>query len=156
MYPCALPNTCVISNGFASMGIAVPGAIGAKLVYPNRRVLAACGDGGFLMSAQELETAVRARINFVVLIFEDSSYGVIKWKQLKRYGRAAFVDFRNPDFAALAESFGCRGYRVNAVQELQPMLEDAFRQSVPAVVTCPVDYGENLRLTERLGAWMCP
>ena len=71
----------------------------------------------------ELETAVRVRINFVVLIFEDSSYGVIKWKQLKRYGRAAFVDFRNPDFAALAESFGCRGYRVNAAQELRPMLE---------------------------------
>jgi acetolactate synthase-1/2/3 large subunit len=156
MYPCMLPNTCVISNGFASMGIALPGAIGAKLVYPELRVLAACGDGGFLMSAQELETAIRARINFVVLIFEDSSYGVIKWKQLKRYGRAAFVDFRNPDFTALAESFGCRGYRVKAAQELQPMLEDAFRQPVPAVVTCPVDYGENLRLTERLGAWVCP
>jgi len=156
MYPCMLPNTCVISNGFASMGIALPGAIGAKLVYPERRVLAACGDGGFLMSAQELETAVRARINFVALIFEDSSYGVIKWKQLKRYGRAAFVDFCNPDFSALAESFGCRGYRVTTAQDLQPMLEDAFRQPVPAVVTCPVDYGENLRLTERLGAWVCP
>ncbi|HEX7230377.1 MAG TPA: acetolactate synthase large subunit, partial [Candidatus Binatia bacterium] len=156
MYACMAPNTCIISNGFASMGIALPGAIGAKLVYPERRILAACGDGGFLVSAQELETAVRARINVVVLIFEDSSYGVIKWKQLKRYGRPAFVDFRNPDFVALAESFGCRGYRVKTAQELSPMLDDAFRQPVPAVVTCPVDYGENLRLTERLGAWMCP
>jgi acetolactate synthase I/II/III large subunit len=156
MYPCMAPNTCVISNGFASMGIALPGAIGAKLLYPDRRVLAACGDGGFLMSAQELETAVRAGTQFVVLIFEDSAYGVIKWKQLKRYGRPAFVDFRNPNFAALAESFGCRGYRVTAAQELQPMLEEAFQQRVPAVVTCPVDYGENLRLTEKLGAWVCP
>jgi acetolactate synthase-1/2/3 large subunit len=156
MYACMAPNTCIISNGFASMGIALPGAIGAKLLYPERRILAACGDGGFLMSAQELETAVRAGTQFVVLIFEDSAYGVIKWKQLKRYGRPAFVDFRNPNFAALAESFGCRGYRVTAAQELQPMLEEAFQQRVPAVVTCPVDYGENLRLTEKLGAWVCP
>jgi acetolactate synthase I/II/III large subunit len=156
MYQCMAPNTCVISNGFASMGIALPGAIGAKLLYPDRRVLAACGDGGFLMSLQELETAVRAGTHFVALIFEDSAYGVIKWKQLKRYGRPAFVDFRNPNFAALAESFGCRGYGVTAAQELQPMLEEAFRQRVPAVVACPVDYGENLRLTEKLGAWVCP
>jgi acetolactate synthase I/II/III large subunit len=156
MYACMAPNTCIISNGFASMGIALPGAIGAKLLYPQRRVLAACGDGGFLMSVQELETAVRAGANFVAVIFEDSGYGVIKWKQLKRYGRPAFVNFNNPDFVVLAESFGCRGYRVTAAQELQPILEDAFRQQVPAVVACPVDYGENLRLTERLGAWVCP
>jgi acetolactate synthase I/II/III large subunit len=156
MYPCMAPNTCIISNGFASMGIALPGAIGAKLLYPQRRVLAACGDGGFLMSVQELETAVRAQTNFVALIFEDSGYGVIKWKQLKRYGRPAFVNFNNPDFVALAASFGCRGYRVTAAQELQPILEDAFRQQVPSVVACPVDYGENLRLTEKLGAWVCP
>jgi acetolactate synthase I/II/III large subunit len=156
MYPCMAPNTCIISNGFASMGIALPGAIGAKLLYPQRRVLAACGDGGFLMSVQELETAVRAQTNFVALIFEDSGYGVIKWKQLKRYGRPAFVHFNNPDFVALAASFGCRGYRVTAAQELQPILEDAFRQQVPSVVACPVDYGENLRLTEKLGAWVCP
>jgi acetolactate synthase-1/2/3 large subunit len=108
------------------------------------------------MTVQELETAVRAGINFVALIFEDSSYGVIKWKQLKRYGRPAFVDFGNPDFVALAESFGCRGYRVGAAAELAPMLEEALRQPVPAVVACPVDYGENLRLTEKLGAWVCP
>ena len=156
MYTCAGPNTCIISNGFASMGIALPGAIGAKLLYPDRLVLAACGDGGFLMNVQELETAVRAGTRFVSLIFEDSAYGVIKWNQLKRYGRPAFVDFGNPDFAALAESFGCRGYKVTAAQELVPILQDAFRQRVPAVVACPVDYGENLRLTEKLGAWVCP
>ena len=156
MYPCARPNTCIISNGFASMGIGLPGAIGAKLLYPDRRVLAACGDGGFLMSVQELETAVRAGTGFVTLIFEDSSYGVIKWKQLKRYGRPAFVNFSNPDFRSLAESFGCRGYKVKSAEELLPVLEEAFRQRVPAVVACPVDYGENLRLTEKLGAWVCP
>ncbi len=108
------------------------------------------------MSVQELETAVRAKTPFVSVIFEDCGYGVIKWKQLKRYGRPAFVNFSNPDFVALAESFGCRGYRVTGAQELQPILEEAFRQRVPAVVACPVDYGENLRLTEKLGAWVCP
>jgi acetolactate synthase-1/2/3 large subunit len=116
-------------------------------------VLAAGDDDGFLMSVQELETAIRAKTNFVALVFEDSGFGVIKWKQLKRYGRPAFVDFGNPNFAALAESFGCRGYRVTAAQELQPIFEEAFRQPVPAVVACPVDYGENLRLREKLGAW---
>jgi acetolactate synthase-1/2/3 large subunit len=156
MYACAGPNTCIISNGFASMGIALPGAIGAKLLYPDRRVLAACGDGGFLMTVQELETAVRAGTRFVSLIFEDSGYGVIRWNQLKRYGRTAFADFGNPNFAALAESFGCRGYKVTAAQELVPILEEAFRQRVPAVVACPVDYAENMRLTEKLGAWVCP
>jgi acetolactate synthase-1/2/3 large subunit len=92
MYGCAVPNTCIISNGFASMGIALPGALGAKLLYPDRRVLAACGDGGFLMTVQELETAVRLGTNFVSLIFEDSSYGVIKWKQLKHYPRDGEID----------------------------------------------------------------
>ncbi|MBI4513619.1 MAG: acetolactate synthase large subunit [Gemmatimonadetes bacterium] len=156
MYPCARPNTCIISNGFASMGIALPGAIGAKLLFPERRVLAACGDGGFLMNVQELETAVRAETPFVAVVFEDSAYGVIKWKQMKRYGRPAFVDFGNPDFVALAESFGCRGYRVTATGELASILDEALRQTVPAVVACPVDYGENLKLTERLGSWVCP
>src|SRR5438132_1811290 len=156
MYACMAPNTCIISNGFASMGIALPGGIGAKLLYPDRRVLAVCGDGGFLMSVQELETAVRAKTNFVALIFEDSGYGVIKWKQLKRYGRPDFVNFSNPDFRSLAESFGCRGYKVKSAEELLPVLEEAFRQRVPAVVACPVDYGENLRLTEKVGAWVCP
>ena len=156
MYHCAAPNTCVISNGFASMGIALPGAIGAKLLLPERRILAACGDGGFLMNVQELETAVRAGTPIVTVIFEDGAYGVIKWNQLRRYGRPAFVDFGNPDFVALAASFGCRGYRVSAAADLGPILEEAFRQPVPAVVACAVDYGENLKLTDRLGPFVCP
>jgi acetolactate synthase-1/2/3 large subunit len=90
------------------------------------------------------------------VVFEDGAYGVIKWNQLRRYGRPAFVDFGNPDFVALAEAFGCRGYRVTAAAELGPILDDAFRQAVPAVVACPVDYGENMRLTEKLGALVCP
>jgi acetolactate synthase-1/2/3 large subunit len=81
---------------------------------------------------------------------------VIKWKQIKRYGRPAFVDFGNPDFVALAKSFGCRGYRVTAAEELAPILEEAFQEQVPAVVVCPVNYHENLRLTEKLGRWVCP
>jgi acetolactate synthase-1/2/3 large subunit len=156
MFPCARPNTCIISNGFAAMGIALPGAIGAKLLHPGRRVVAACGDGGFLMNVQELETAVRAGTPVVVVIFVDSGYGVIRWKQMARYGRPAFVDFGNPDFVKLAQSFGCAGYRVGSSDELAPVLEEAFRQEVPSVVAVPVDYGENLRLTERLGAWVCP
>jgi len=156
MYPCAGPNTCIISNGFASMGIALPGAIGAKLLHPERRVLAACGDGGFLMNVQELETAVRAGTRFVTVVFEDAAYGVIKWNQMRRFGRPAFVDFGNPDFAALAESFGCRGYSVKTPQELRPILEEAFRAPVPAVIACPVDYSENLKLTAKLGALVCP
>ncbi|MCP4247066.1 MAG: acetolactate synthase large subunit, partial [bacterium] len=102
MYPALEPNTCIISNGFASMGIALPGAIGAKLLYPDRRILAVCGDAGFLMNCQELETAVRAEAAVVVLIFRDDSYGLIKWKQQVKFRRASHVDFGNPDFAMLA------------------------------------------------------
>ncbi len=156
MFSCAVPNTCIISNGFASMGIGLPGAIGAKLLYPEKRVIAACGDGGFLMNVQELETAVRAGTNVVVVIFEDGNYGVIRWKQMRQYGRPAFVEFGNPDFVRLAESFGCKGYRVTATSELPAILDEALRQRVPSVVTVPVDYSENLKLTERLGAWVCP
>jgi acetolactate synthase I/II/III large subunit len=156
MLPCALPNTCIISNGFASMGIGLPGAIGAKLLHPEKRVIAACGDGGFLMNVQELETAVRAETPIVVVIFEDHGYGVIRWKQMREYGRPAFVEFGNPDFVRLAESFGCKGYRVEATAELASVLEDALKQRVPSVVAVPVDYDENLKLTERLGAWVCP
>src|SRR5262249_2163649 len=122
----------------------------------ERRVLAACGDGGFLMSVAELETAVRAKTAIVVLIFEDSAFGVIKWNQLKRYGRPAFVDFGNPDFVRLAESFGCRGYRVTGAGELGPILQQAFSHNVPSVIACPVDYGENMKLSQRLGAWVRP
>jgi acetolactate synthase-1/2/3 large subunit len=153
-YHCQRPNTCIISNGFASMGIAVPGAIGARFVTPNQRILAVTGDGGFMMNCQELETAVRERLPFVVLIFNDSAYGLIKWKQLDQYGQTEFCDFGNPDFVKLAESMGAVGHRVTEAGQLRKMLDEAhkeaFRKKVPVVIDCPVDYSENQRLTRHL------
>lgn len=156
MYPCYRPHTCIISNGFSSMGIAVPGAVAAKLIHPDRQVVAVSGDGGFLMNSQELETAARLGTPFVVLIFDDRTYGLVKWKQINQYGRPAFVDFTNPDFVRYAESFGAKGYRIEAADELFPALKAALEGNAPAVVSCPVDFRENLRLTERLGKLVFP
>jgi acetolactate synthase-1/2/3 large subunit len=150
MFPCEAPNSCIISNGFAAMGIAVPGSIAAKLRHPERRVVAVTGDGGFLMSSHELETAVRLGLPLVVLVWRDDGYGVIRWKQQVRFGRTSSVDFGNPDFVRYAQSFGAAGYRVTNPDELRPILADALNGRVPAVIECPVDYSENLRLTERL------
>ncbi|WP_244834057.1 acetolactate synthase large subunit [Clostridium sp. BJN0001] len=149
-YNCYEPNTCIISNGFATMGIGVPGAISAKLINPDKKVLAIVGDGGFMMNNQEMETALRIRTPIVVLIFTDSSYGLIKWKQQDKYGTSCYVDFTNPDFVKLAESMHAKGYRVNKAEELMPILEEAFKQTVPVIIDCPVDYGENVKLTEHL------
>lgn len=149
-YNCRKINTCIVSNGFASMGIAVPGAIAAKIVKPESRVLAVTGDGGFLMNSQELETAYRIGTPFVTLILNDGGYGLIKWKQMEQYGTYCHTDFTNPDFKLLAEAMNCKGYRVEKAADLLPILEDAFSQSVPAVIDCRVDYEENLKLTEQL------
>jgi acetolactate synthase-1/2/3 large subunit len=150
------PNTVLISNGFAAMGIGLPGAIAAKLLDPQRRVVAVVGDGGFLMNVQELETAARLELPVVVLIFRDDAYGVIRWKQLTRYGRESGVAFGNPDFVALARSFGWDGVRVEAADELLPALQGALAGRRPCLLDVPVDYRENLRLTERLGQLVCP
>ena len=155
-FPCYRPNTCIISNGFASMGIGVPGAIAAKLLYPERNVVAVTGDGGFLMNSQELETAVREGVAFVTLIFHDDSYSLIGMKQQRKFGRTSHIRFGNPDFVRYAESFGAAGYRVAAADELQPILRDALACGRPAVIDCPVDYTENLRMMEQLGALICP
>jgi acetolactate synthase I/II/III large subunit len=130
------------------MGIAPPGAAAAKLLLPHRKVVAVTGDGGFLMNSQELETAVRLRLSVVTLICNDGGYGLIGWKQQARFGREAFVKFSNPDFARSAESFGARGYRVEAADDLPHMLREAFVQRGPVVIDCPVDYRENLTLVE--------
>jgi acetolactate synthase-1/2/3 large subunit len=156
MYPAMEPNTCIISNGFASMGIGLPGAIGAKLLYPDRRVMAVCGDGGFLMNCQEMETATRTGAPVVCLIFSDQTYGLIKWKQEEEFGRPAYIDFKNPDFASLAWSFGWEGIRIAAADELTPALEFAFQSGKPTLIDCPVDYSENLKLTDKLGRLVCP
>ena len=154
-YHCDCPNTCIISNGFAAMGIAIPGAIAAKLVNPDKKVVAVTGDGGFMMNCQELETALRTKTPFVTLIFNDNGYGLIEWKQINQFGHSSFVDFGNPDFVKFAESMGLKGYRVNSVEELIPTLREALTQDIPAVIDCPVDYKENLRFSQESGHLSC-
>jgi acetolactate synthase-1/2/3 large subunit len=153
LFPCLQPNTCIISNGFAAMGMAVPGAVAAKLVHPNRRVVAVTGDGGFLMNSQELETAVRLETPFVVLVFNDRSYGLIRWKQMQQFGQPAFVDFNNPDLVKYAESFDAVGCHIESADELAPALRAALNSNQLTIIDCPVDASENLRLTQRLGAF---
>jgi acetolactate synthase I/II/III large subunit len=152
LYQAYEPNTVIISNGFASMGIALPGAIAAKLVHPERKVVALCGDGGFLMNSQELETAKRIGAAVVVVIWRDDGYGLIDWKQRNQFGRPFAVEFGNPDFVAYAESFGIPGFRPESADDLYPTLMKALALDGPAVIDVPIDYRENVRLTERLGA----
>jgi acetolactate synthase-1/2/3 large subunit len=154
-YHCDKPNTCIISNGFAAMGIAIPGAIAAKLVYPDKKIVAVTGDGGFMMNCQELETAKRVKTPFVTLIFNDNGYGLIEWKQLNQFGHASFIDFTNPDFVKFAESMGLKGYRVESADDLIPILKEALAQDVPTVIDCPVDYQENIRFTKKAGDLSC-
>lgn len=134
-----------------AMGIGVPGAISAKLINPKKRVLTITGDGGFMMNSQELETAVRLNLNIVVLIMNDSSYGLIKWKQMDQYGETYFTDFTNPDFVKLAQAMHCVGYRIHKAEELSPILEKAFIEKVPVIIA--VDYDENIKLSKKLEEW---
>ena len=152
LYQAYEPNTVIISNGFAAMGISVPGAIAAKLVHPDRKVVALCGDGGFLMNSQELETAKRIGANITVVVWRDDGYGLIDWKQRNEFGRPFGVEFGNPDFVAYAESFGIAGFRPASAADLLPTLRRALDVDGPALVEIPIDYRENLRLTEQLGA----
>ena len=151
-YQCEEPNTCLISNGFCTMGFAMPGSIGAKMAFPDRKVLSISGDAGFMMNVQELETAVRKKLNVVAMVWTDGEYGLIKWKQQVGFqGRHSDLQFNNPDFAALARSFGMWGVELDSADGIRPALEEAFRQEGPALIAVPVDYAENMRLTERLG-----
>jgi Thiamine pyrophosphate-requiring enzymes [acetolactate synthase, pyruvate dehydrogenase (cytochrome), glyoxylate carboligase, phosphonopyruvate decarboxylase] len=152
LYQAYEPNTVIISNGFAAMGIAVPGAIAAKLVHPDRKVVALCGDGGFLMNSQELETARRIGANITVVVWRDDGYGLIDWKQRNEFGRPFGVEFGNPDFVDYARSFGIAGFRPSSAADLYPTLMRALAVDGPTLVEVPIDYAENLRLTERLGA----
>jgi acetolactate synthase-1/2/3 large subunit len=155
-YPAYEPNTVLISNGFAAMGFALPAAVSAKLVHPERRVVAASGDGGFLMNCQELETARRLGLAIVNVIFRDGGYNLIQWKQHTHYGRESGVTFGNPDFVELARAFGAKGYRVESARQLTPILAEALAQPGPSIIDVPVDYGENAKLTARLGRLVCP
>jgi acetolactate synthase I/II/III large subunit len=152
LYQAYEPNTVIISNGFAAMGISVPGAIAAKLVHPDRKVVALCGDGGFLMNSQELETAKRIGANITVVVWRDDGYGLIDWKQRNEFGRPFGVEFGNPDFVDYARSFGIAGFRPSSAADLLPTLRRALDVDGPSLVEVPIDYRENLRLTESLGA----
>ena len=156
MYPTEQPNTCIISNGFASMGIGLPGAIAAKLAFPDRVALTVVGDAGFLMNSQEIETALRIGTPIVILVWTDSEYGLITWHQMRTFGRASNTSFKNPDLVAYAQSFGAKGYRVEAASELMPILAQAIADDTVVVIDCPVDYAENMKLTEKLGSLVCP
>ena len=156
MYQAEAPNTCIISNGFASMGIGIPGAIAAKLVNPEKTVMTINGDAGFMMNSQEIETALRLNVSIIIMIWNDSKYGLIKWHQDKKFGRDSNIDFNNPDFVKYAESFGAKGYRVESADELLPTIEKAIGDNTVVVIDVPVDYSENMKLTEKLGNLVCP
>ena len=151
-YNCFEPNTCLISNGFCTMGFALPGSVGAKMAFPEKKVLSINGDAGFLMNVQDLETAVRTKINVVAIVWLDGEYGLIKWKQQVNFkGEHSDLMFENPDFSSLAKSFGMWGKKINSADDLIPSLHEAFKQEGPAIIGVPVDYSENMKLTKHLG-----
>lgn len=150
-YQCHEPNTCLIPNGFCSMGFALPGAIAASLIHPNRRIMAVCGDAGFLMNVQEMETAKRIGVNPVVMVWQDNAYGLIAWKQQNQFGSHTDLSFGNPDWVKLAESFGWNGFFCDRSADLAATLEKAFTAGGPSLVAVPIDYRENMLLSKRLG-----
>jgi acetolactate synthase-1/2/3 large subunit len=151
MFPAYEPNTVLIANGLAGMGFAVPAAIAAKLVHPNRSVVTVNGDGGFLMNCQELETAVRLKTPIVNVIWENGQYGSIVWKQDKKFGSHFGTDFTNPDFVKLAESFGMPAWRCGSADEFGERLRHALGLDVPSLIVLPIDYSIDVAISEELG-----
>jgi acetolactate synthase-1/2/3 large subunit len=145
-YRTHVANTLLLDNALATMGAGLPSAMMAALLYPKRRVLAVCGDGGFMMNSQEMETAVRLGLNLVVLVLEDSAYGMIRWKQAVDKFPDWGLTFGNPDFVRYAESYGATGHRVKRTDDLVPTLEAAFKDTGVHLVTVPIDYAENTRV----------
>ncbi|GFE66091.1 acetolactate synthase large subunit [Litoreibacter roseus] len=145
------PGTCLISNGFCSMGMPLPGAIGAALSCPGRKILGLAGDADFLMNMQEMETAARLGSDIAMLVWEDNAYGLIEWKQEQEFGTHTDLTFTNPDWIKMSESFGWKASRCDSADELQGHLRAALDHDGPALVVMPVDYSENMKLTERLG-----
>jgi acetolactate synthase I/II/III large subunit len=151
MFPAHEPDTVFIANGLAGMGIALPTAIAAKLVHPERKVVTVNGDGGFLMNAQELETAVRLRTPIVNVIWENGQYGSIVWKQDKKFGRHFGTDFTNPDFVRLAEAFGMPAWRIGGVDDFGPALRRALELDVASLIVLPIDYSLDVAISQELG-----
>jgi len=152
-FPTYCPNGCIISNGLASMGIALPGAVAASLVDPDRQIVAMMGDGGFMMNSQELETAKRLGANFTVLLFNDDDYGLISWKQNISRGRSVGTHIGNPDFKAYVESFGIDAYRPESVADLREQLGEALGSRKLNVVEVRVDAGVNVGLVNKLESY---
>jgi acetolactate synthase I/II/III large subunit len=152
MFPAHEPNTVLIANGLAGMGFALPCAIGAKLVHPERKVVTVNGDGGFLMNCQELETAVRLKTPIVNVVWENSQYGSIVWKQDKKFGEHFGTDFTNPDFVRLAEAFGMPAFRCEAVDDFARHLQHALGLDVPSLIVLPIDYSIDVAISSELGA----
>ncbi len=155
-YQCHEPNTCLIPNGFCSMGFSLPGAIAASMVNPDKRILSISGDAGFMMNIQEMETAKRMNCNFVAMVWEDNAYGLIAWKQTNEFDKHTELDFGNPNWVQLAEAFGWHGHFVTESVNLKDTLEAAFNEDGPSLVVVPIDYSENMKLTKRLGEITCP
>jgi acetolactate synthase-1/2/3 large subunit len=145
-YRTRVANTLLLDNALATMGAGLPSAMMASMLHPGRRVLAVCGDGGFMMSSQELETAVRLRLNLVVLILQDNAYGMIRWKQAADGFPDFGMTFGNPDFVTYAKAYGMKGARVEGGDGLAPALEAAFKAGGMHLVSVPVDYSENIRV----------
>jgi acetolactate synthase-1/2/3 large subunit len=147
------PNGCIMSNGLASMGSAIPGAIAASLIDPERQVVAAMGDGGFLMNSQELETAKRLGVSFTAVVLNDNDYGLISWKQSITRGRTIGTKIHNPDFKTYAESFGIKGYCPKNLAELKDQLQTAITSKELCVVEVPIDPKVNHSLVEKLNKY---
>ena len=151
MFPAHEPNTVMIANGLAGMGFALPCAIAAKLVHPERKVVTVNGDGGFLMNCQELETAMRLKTAVVNIVWENHQYGSIVWKQDKKFGRHFGVDFTNPDFVKLAEAFGLPAWRCQSIDDFTQYLNKALTLDVPSLIVLPIDYSIDVAISEELG-----
>jgi len=139
------PNTLLLDNALATMGAGLPSAIACALMYPDRQVVAVCGDGGFMMNSQELETAVRLKLNLITIIFNDSGYGMIKWKQAAQDLPDFALDFNNPNFVTYAQSYGATGHRIASSEELIPTMEQAFTDGGVHVIDLPIDYSQNTK-----------
>lgn len=148
-YRAEMPNTVLLDNALASMGAGLPSALAARMVHPHRKVLAICGDGGFMMNSQELETAVRLNLQVVVLVLRDNGYGMIKWKQRDMDMRNFGLDFGNPDFVRYAESYGAKGYRIDSTNQLTNVLTECLESEGVHVIELPVDYSENERVISK-------
>ncbi|MBT5026794.1 MAG: acetolactate synthase large subunit [Nitrospinaceae bacterium] len=155
-YKAFLPNTVLLDNALATMGAGLPSAIGAKIVHPERKVMAICGDGGFMMNSQEMETAVRLGLNLVVMVLRDNAYGMIKWKQAGMGFPDFGLDYGNPDFVKYAESYGAKGHRLQATDQLPALLNECLNGEGVHLVEIPVDYSENEKvLIDELNSRTC-